>query len=343
MTRSETFQPPFAFARGLAISLGFFTLLNLLGDLKTPGFDANAWWINVDFLPHTWQVVLLTTSGVVLLVHGLHPFASALGQLLTRGVILLLAFITALNAIQFFVLVRSGEITPGFYVPLSAMLCVLLLSLLRSTRPAYPVQFRHIVAILFTMFLCAILFPLAQMVCFGKTDYRRQADVIVVFGARAYADGSLSSALEDRVRTGCDLYRAGLAPFILMTGGPADGSVHETEAMRARALQLGVPDDAILLDSEGLNTDASVKNTALIFAERKMPRILAVSHFYHLPRIKMTYQRASATATAQGQPSFATYTVPAQETYTLRSLPQYMLREIIALWAYYLRPLTHSP
>ena len=31
---------------------------------------------------------------------------------------------------------------------------------------------------------CTLCFPLAQMFCFGKTDYRRPADAVVVLGAR---------------------------------------------------------------------------------------------------------------------------------------------------------------
>jgi len=46
-------------------------------------------------------------------------------------------------------------------------------------------------------------FPLALMLFFGNTDYRRPADAVVVFGARVYASGKLSDALEDRIRTGC--------------------------------------------------------------------------------------------------------------------------------------------
>lgn len=354
--RKNDFAPTFpqtgplsALARGAAIALGSFTLLNLLGDLKTPGFDANAWWINLSFLPHTFQIILLATSGTLLLAHGVRPFTSRTGRIFLRGIILLLAVIAAGNAGKFWSLASAGQIAPGFKIPFSAFLCAALLFLLLSTRTraaaaqAPPKSLRTISLILLAIFLCAILFPVAQMICFGKTDYRRPADVIVIFGARAYADGRLSPALEDRVRTGCDLYRAGLAPYILMTGGPADGDMHEVDAMRARAIQLGVPSEAILLDREGLNTDASVKDTAPVFIARNMHRILAVSHFYHLPRIKMTYQRAAAQNAIAQQPTFAIYTVPAEEPYPLRALPRYMLREILALWAYYLRPLTNTP
>jgi vancomycin permeability regulator SanA len=164
------------------------------------------------------------------------------------------------------------------------------------------------------------------MFCFGKTDYRRKADVAVVFGARAYASGRPSDALSDRVRTGCALYLEGLVPKLLFSGGPGDGEVHETEAMRRLAESLGVKPEDIILDLEGLSTDATVRNTVPLFRSEGLPRVLAVSHFYHLPRIKMRYRREG----------WEVFTVPAKERYTLRKQPYLMAREVAALWVYYL-------
>ena len=167
------------------------------------------------------------------------------------------------------------------------------------------------------------------MFCFGKTDYRRSADVIVVFGARTYEDGRPSQVLSDRVKTGCSLYLEGHAKKMLFSGGPGDGDIHETEAMRRLAVNLGVPDRDISIDREGLSTQATVDNTTGMFEQAGIERVLAVSNFYHLPRIKMTYARKG----------FEAITVPAKDTRTPRHLPYYILREVAALWVYYLRPL----
>jgi vancomycin permeability regulator SanA len=172
-------------------------------------------------------------------------------------------------------------------------------------------------------------FPLAQMFCFGMTDYRRPADAAVVFGARVYADGNLSQALADRVRTACDLYQDDLVHTIVFSGGPGDGIIHETEGMRRMAMPLGVRASSILIDEWGLSTQATVRNTCGMFSRHGLRRVLVVSHFYHLPRIKLTYQRQGCEV----------YAVPAKETYLLTALPLYMLREIAAFWVYYARPL----
>src|SRR5206468_3041201 len=113
---------------------------------------------------------------------------------------------------------------------------------------------------------CLLVFPLAQIIFFGHTDYRRRADAIVVFGARAYASGKPSPLLADRVRTACELYHEGYAATLVFSGGPGDGQVDEPHAMQRLAESLGVPESAILLDPDGLNTDATVRNTCDRFA-----------------------------------------------------------------------------
>jgi vancomycin permeability regulator SanA len=166
------------------------------------------------------------------------------------------------------------------------------------------------------------------MFCFGKTDYRRSAEAVVVFGARAYADGTCSDALADRVRTGCRLYLDGVVRKVIFSGGPGDGAVHECEAMRRLAIGMGVPDKDIILDHEGLNTRATVRNTCGLPAAQPTGRLLAVSHFYHLPRIKLQYRRAGREV----------FTIPAEEEYTLTKMPYLMFREIAAFWFYFLFP-----
>jgi len=174
-----------------------------------------------------------------------------------------------------------------------------------------------------------VLGALALMWTFGKADYRRPADAIVVFGARAYADGRPSDALADRVHTAIALYEAGYAPRLIMSGGPGDGAFHETDTMRQMALDAGVPADAIRVDRDGLNTDATVANTPRLLASSTDARLLAVSHGYHLPRVKLAYQRAGVEV----------FTVPAHERYMLTKMPLLMAREVAAWWVYYARPL----
>jgi uncharacterized SAM-binding protein YcdF (DUF218 family) len=153
----------------------------------------------------------------------------------------------------------------------------------------------------------------------------------VVLGAGVDAQGRPSLALSDRVETACRLYHEGLAPLLIFSGGPGPAAgVHETDAMRDLALARGVPPHAIVLDRDGLTTDATVRNTEEIFDARRLKRVLVVSHNYHLPRVKLAYRRVGHEV----------YTVPAEQSRGLVRTPYYVAREVAALWVYWARGLS---
>ncbi len=330
--------------RGLALFLGGFSLLNLMGGFRSANFDATSWWVDLRFLPFGVARLLLLVSALCLIGFAVRPPRSVWRRWLTIGSLALLGLASLANTVEFYSLVLRKTVAAGVWIPLSLFISAALALLLAACwRPyetiphvrrslAYPLlpgRSRKFLPVLAVCLTCGVLFPLAQMFCFGKTDYRRPADMAVVLGARVYADGHLSDALADRVRTACSLYRDGLVRKLLFSGGPGDGAVHETEAMKRLAVRLGVNAGDILVDEAGLNTQATVKNSEAVFSALRASRILVVSHFYHLPRIKLAYQREG----------WAVYTVPAKESYLLRQMPYNMLREVAALWVYYLRPL----
>jgi uncharacterized SAM-binding protein YcdF (DUF218 family) len=318
-------------SRAIAAFLGGFTLLNLLGNLLAPHFDATLWWIDLHHLPKPLAYALLILSAVALLAYARRPALTGHRKSATISLLTLLAAVTCADAVRFYVLLSRHVIATSVPIPFSLLICAALLTVAwRAARPSRPTRSRH-PRLLFAggLAACLVGFPLAQMFFFGHTDYRRRADAIVVFGARAHADGSPSGVLADRVRTGCRLYLDGAADTLIFSGGPGDGAVSEPQSMRRMALAMGIPDSAIYLDPAGLNTDATVRNTTALFSDLHVRRVLAVSHSYHLPRIKMSYLRAGLNV----------YTVPAQENYRLPSRPYLMCRETAALWAYYLLPL----
>ena len=300
-------------ARGLALFLGVFSLVSLAGS----GGDANLWWIDFDPLAGIVRVALLIAFATAMIAYALRPAR----RLITIALLVITIAFAVINAIRYYVVLGRGDIRTVFPVPLSLLIAAVLLFVLIAQSKQTDERSPFIVIVSFVV--ASVLFPTAQTVFFGLTDYRRPADVIVVFGARAYADGSLSSPLADRVRTGCELYREGLAPRMIFSGGAGDGAIHETEAMRRAAIAWGIPASAITLDANGVNTEATVRNTA-----RRGTRILAVSHFYHLPRIKMTYQRYGVDVA----------TVPAR-TSSATAVVYNVARESVAFWAYYLRRL----
>jgi uncharacterized SAM-binding protein YcdF (DUF218 family) len=333
-----------AMVRGVALFLGVFSVLNVVGEGFIPGFDANIWWIDLHPLP-AWACQAAMLLAGVLAAYALAPAWFGRRRWLARATaiyLLALIAICVLNSVRFYRLVIEGEIQSSFPLPLSLVIaCFLILVLSRVVRTAKTppsglggatkkgaTKKGPASGIAICFVLCAVIFPVAQMFCFGLTDYRRPADAIVVFGAGISPDGTPSPALYDRVRTGCLLYRQGLAPVLIFSGGnerPTD----EPTVMKRLAVEMGVPAAAIVLDPGGLNTDATVNNCRRLLPAMHAARVLAVSHFYHLPRVKMTFARAGIDVC----------TVPAEQTHILRALPYYMAREVAALWAYYFRPI----
>lgn len=243
----------------------------------------------------------------------------------------LLCFAASANTAQFYLLLARKAVYAGVPIPLSLLIATAfaLISVVSVTGTRGEVSNGGLVRTMIMCVACAFVLPVAQMFCFGKTDYRRPADLAVVPGAKAYADGRPSDALADRVRTACQLYHEHLVRKLLFSGGPGEGAIHETESMKRMALRLGVKAEDILVDEAGLNTRATAHNTEAICSRLRVSRVLVVSHFYHLPRIKLAFQRDG----------WEVYTVPANEPRLLRQLPYCIAREVAALWAYYLRPL----
>lgn len=314
--------------RGLALFFGAFSLANSLGSLVHGHFDQDIWWIDLSFLPSSIAFVLSVAAAVLFIAWAIVPAEQRRRRLATTGAAALFAVFASMNAVAFYRAWGAGSIAPRAVVPASLLWAAAFLWLGRRSLSASSPKKRPLTHTGFAVavaLLCAVLFPLAQMVFFGTTDYRRPADAAVVLGAKVTAKGNLSTALEDRVRTAADLYRAGLVSRLIMSGGVGESGVDETVAMRRRAIELGVPEDAIVLDHDGINTDATVTDTTAMFGELGVRRVLVVSQSWHLPRVKLAYLGAGWNVS----------TVPATMSTPITQTPYLMLREIPAFWKYW--------
>lgn len=112
------------------------------------------------------------------------------------------------------------------------------------------------------------------------------ADAIVVFGAAEYY-GKPSPVLRARLNHAFDLYQLRLAPVIITTGGAAgdpkfsEGGVGEDTLHR-----LGVPENALIAETQGSNTAESARRVAVIMHANGLRSCIAVSDAYHVFRIR---------------------------------------------------------
>ena len=126
------------------------------------------------------------------------------------------------------------------------------------------------------------------------------ADCILVLGCGVREDGSPSLMLRDRLEKGIELYEAGTAPKLLMSGDHGRKDYDEVNLMKRYAMEKGVPSEDIFMDHAGFSTYDSMYRARDIFCAEK---VIIVSQEYHLYRALYLAEKLGLEA----------YGVPAQD------------------------------
>ncbi len=321
--------------RGAALFLAAFTIIGLVGELRGRTIDVSLWWIDIRDLPTVVRLLLLAALAGLLAAWAIRPTPGPRLRWATATTCGVFASFALRDVVRFYSVVGAGNVRPVVDVPLSLFTAVLLvglaLGILRVRRESSVGGKRNAIALAVAVGAWAVVFPLAQMLFFGATDYRRPADLAVIFGARVYATGQPSPLLADRIRTGVELYHSGLVPVLVMSGGDGSDGFNEARVMRDVAVAAGVDPSAILVDPAGNSTEATVANLSVLLDARNggagPGRVIAVSQAYHLPRVQLAFANAGIDV----------LTVPAVDPEPIGEMPFLVAREIPAFWAYYLR------
>ena len=112
-------------------------------------------------------------------------------------------------------------------------------------------------------------------------------DTIVVLGTPAKNDGSPSPEQRSRVLEGVREYRAGVAPRLIMTGGPAHNQFVEAHVMAQFAESQGVPASDILEEGRAQNTIQNVFYSSQIMHAHNWSSAEVVSSPHHLGRTSL--------------------------------------------------------
>lgn len=154
--------------------------------------------------------------------------------------------------------------------------------------------------------------------------------VAIVFGARVYGSGRLSSMVRDRVETGVRLYQSGTVSTLVMSGDNRVDSNHEPERMRDYAISRGVPPEAIVIDEAGLRTYDSCYRAR---HELGIQAAVLVTQSFHLPRALFLCRSLGVDAVGSSADL---------RSYSPRSLAWSEAREVpalvLALWDVIRRP-----
>jgi uncharacterized SAM-binding protein YcdF (DUF218 family) len=127
----------------------------------------------------------------------------------------------------------------------------------------------------------------AAIFLYGRSDNARPADAIVVLGAAQY-DGRPSPVLRARLDHAIELYHAGLARYLITTGGVGVGdTVSEAVVGRRYAVRAGVPASVILTEERGVRTVESLSAVSRLMRDRDLQTAILVSDPFHALRLRI--------------------------------------------------------
>jgi uncharacterized SAM-binding protein YcdF (DUF218 family) len=155
--------------------------------------------------------------------------------------------------------------------------------------------------VLLALWLCGVA---VWVVWVGHNDQAVPSDAIIVLGAAAY-DARPSPVFEERIRHGLDLYRRGMAPRLIFTGGfgGAGARFAESEVARRYALRHDIPDEAILIETHSRSTRQNLIYARDLMRANGMQRAILVSDPLHMARALRLSHELGIDAVASSTPS----------------------------------------
>jgi uncharacterized SAM-binding protein YcdF (DUF218 family) len=173
----------------------------------------------------------------------------------------------------------------------------------------------------------------------ASKDTRTKSDVILVLGGKAYSGESCygpicknfvpkrryNSCLVARVNHAVSLYRSGLAPKILMSGGvDKEDNANESEVMKKIAVEAGVPEQDIFREDKSTSTYENIAFSKRVMDKAGLRSAVIVTDPYH-------NARAGLVALKQG----LDYSISAATELSNCSHPDdYFVREPLAIIGY---------
>ncbi len=138
----------------------------------------------------------------------------------------------------------------------------------------------------------------------GQLDATAPADVIITLGAGLRRDGRAGLALSRRSLRAAELWRAGIAPVVICTGGKAEPFRRsEADACREILRAQGLPQASILLEETSRSTEENAIFSSQIMAAHDWTSAVLVSDSYHMLRAGWLFSQQGVEANASPVPA----------------------------------------
>ena len=185
-----------------------------------------------------------------------------------------------------------------------------------------------------------------------KSKYCK-ADVIMVLSGSMYPDGSLNSLTNERLMQGINLYRQKRAPKLMFVGAsilaPTKSFIHATfdpdqtsgladvddaSQMKKTAVQIGVPEIDIILDTTSTHTYENIRNAKQLMEQNGFQSCLIVTSGTHGYRVRKVAQELGLNFSPAFVPNYDHCRIGASDRFALF---QSTLREFVAIVIYKMR------
>ena len=130
----------------------------------------------------------------------------------------------------------------------------------------------------------------------------KKCDVIAVFAGGVGESGKAGQGYQERVERAAELYKEGYAGHVIFSSGYTY-FFKEPLIMKALAVSLGVPAEAIILEDKAKNTVDNVRNTRKILLERGWKNAVVVTSLYHTRRVSLVCNKIAPEITVSYAPT----------------------------------------
>lgn len=192
-----------------------------------------------------------------------------------------------------------SQVLPLFFYPLGIALCCLVL--LFSLPKRFVLLFRLLCVLVFlVLFLGGNRYVSDQLLWHLEGQYpvlarNAKADVIFVLGGvtkppTAYRQVPEIGEGGDRLTYAAQLYKEGRASKVLVSGGRVGSEYAEADTMSAFLMMLGVPENAILRETESRNTEENVMLGKELMLKEGLSTAILVTSAAHMRRASTIFQ-----------------------------------------------------
>jgi vancomycin permeability regulator SanA len=327
-TRNPFYDGPapgwLAVSRGAALGLSCLLVLNLLEVFVHSTSAVQNWFTHLDPLTQPVGITVLSMSATALLMFAMRPALPGPVWFVSIGTVVVLGGFCGKELWQISQSVPEPLRTTSMARPLGMVMLLAVAGIGILLGNASSVRGRSsFLAILFSSILAIAGFAVVTIQSGGISDAIPSTPVpaILVFGCQLDSDGKPSEELTDRVKTASGLFLEKHGNMLVFSGAHDAEFVSRNDAMQALAAAAGVADSSIVLNPNVSNTAASIRFIELLPEVKEDRRIIAVSHWYELSRIRLLARRSglavSATAAEQEHALFDQNRLVAREVFEM--------------------------